>query len=208
MALTRPRLFTFDVFGTLVDWRAGLERSIGRPLSAGEFDAVIDRQGELERAFAAYADIVAQSLREVLRIDPARARAVAAGLGRWPLFADAREGIQRIRRVAPCVATTNSDAAHGAHVREQLGAMDGWICAEEVRAYKPDRRVWETASETFGVAFGPAWWHVSAYADYDLTTARELGLTTVLVERPHHRGGMHDFAVRDLLDLAARARAL
>ena len=56
-----------------------------------------------------------------------------------------------------------------------------------------------------GVSFGPHWWHVSAYADYDLETARGLGLTTVFVERPHARPGRAEIRVRDLGELARRA---
>jgi hypothetical protein len=45
---------------------------------------------------------------------------------------------------------------------------------------------------------------VSAYADYDLATARTLGLTCVYVERPHARPGPSDLAVADLDSLAER----
>ena len=53
---------------------------------------------------------------------------------------------------------------------------------------------------------GPAWWHVSAYADYDLVAARKLGLTCVFVGRPHARRGdpaLADVVVADLAELAA-----
>jgi len=43
---------------------------------------------------------------------------------------------------------------------------------------------------------------VSAYADYDLRTARELGLTCVFVRRPHSRAGDADVTVPDLAALA------
>jgi len=58
------------------------------------------------------------------------------------------------------------------------------------------------------MAFGPAWWHVSAYADYDLTTARALGLTTILVRRPHHRPGAPDLVDRAFDDLSELAFAI
>ena len=204
----RPRLFSFDIFGTVLDWRTGLERSLGRALSEAEFDAVVDRQGELEQSFAPYAEIVARSLREVLGVAEGPAAAIGREAGRWPLFPDSREGMQRLRKVAPCVAITNSDLAHGADVRLQLGEMDGWLCAEQLRLYKPDRRAWEAAAKARGEPFGPGWWHVSAYADYDLGVARQLGLTCVFVERPHARPGPRDVVARDLLELAALVEAL
>ena len=192
----KPLLLTFDIFGTVVDWRAGLGER--------DFDRIVDVQGELEQQrFRPYTEIVAESLVRVRRLDAVTAAAIAANVGKWPLFPDSREALRRLRRVAPCVATTNSDRAHGEQVQEQLGfALDGWICAEDVRAYKPDRRIWDAASRKMNRPFDRAWWHVSAYADYDLRTARELGLTAVFVQRAHSRPGIADVTVPDLTRLA------
>ena len=201
----RPRLFTFDVFGTIVDWRSGLRKALaGRLVSDGDFDRLIDAQGSLEQGgFRRYTDIVAESLVQVLGVPPEEADGIAAGTGTWPLYPDSKAALQRLRRIAPCAATTNSDRAHGEDVQRSLGyRLDGWICAEDVRAYKPDRRVWEMAAERMQTSYGAGWWHVSAYADYDLRTAGELGLTRVFVERPHCRPGEADHAVPDLSALA------
>ena len=199
MSIERPLLLTFDIFGTVLDWRRGLS------LEGAQFERVIDRQGELEQQarFRPYAEIVAQSLVDVLRMNAVAAAAAGAEAGRWPLFADSRDALARLRRIAPCVAMSNSDRAHGVQVQEQLGALDGWICAEELRVYKPDARFWHEVARRRGVAFGPRWWHVSAYADYDHRTAKELGLTCVLVRRPHSRPGPCDLEVPDLAALAA-----
>ena len=207
----RPRLFTFDVFGTIVDWRAGVRKALGsRPLSDADFDRVIDVQGELEQGpFRPYSEIVADSLVRVFSLPRAEADRIGAEAGSWPLYPDSAEALRRLARIAPCAATTNSDRRHGENVQRALGhRLDGWICAEDVRAYKPDRRVWDVAKERMTVPYGREWWHVSAYADYDLRTATELGLTRVLVRRPHCRPGEADHVVPDLAalaDLAAKA---
>jgi len=192
----KPSLFTFDIFGTVLDWRAGL--------GAEDFDRIVDVQGELESGrFRSYAEIVAESLVRVRRLDAVSAARFGAEAGTWPLFSDSVEALRRLRRVAPCAAITNSDRAHGEQVQGQLGfRLDGWICAEEVRAYKPDPRMWEAASRKMAVPFGRGWWHVSAYADYDLRTARAAGLTCVFVQRPHSRPGEADLVVPDLGALA------
>ena len=192
-----PALLTFDIFGTVLDWRKGVGES--------DFDRIVDVQGDLEQQqrFRTYTEIVAESLVRVRRVDVVTAAGIAAQAGNWPLFPDSRDALRRIRAVAPCVATTNSDRAHGEQVQAQLGFQpDGWICAEEVRAYKPDRRIWEAAARKMGKPFDRSWWHVSAYADYDLRTARELGLTSVFVRRPHSRPGPADITVADLAALA------
>ena len=196
-------LLTFDVFGTVLDWRSGLRAALGGSLSDAEFDRIVDRQGELERDFRPYREIVAQSLVEELGTDVERAAQIGAAAGTWPLFSDSATGLRRLRAVARCAAITNSDPEHRPQIEEQLGfALDGWICAGEVRAYKPDPGMWRAAARRMGVAPGRDWWHVSAYADYDLGTARALGLTCVFVRRPHSRPGPADLVVEDLGGLA------
>jgi 2-haloalkanoic acid dehalogenase type II len=194
-------LLTFDIFGTVLDWRAGLAR-----LTDAQFEQAIDRQAELEQGtWRSYTEIVARSLMSVAPFDAVTAARLGAEAGNWPLFADSAEALRKLRSVAPCQAITNSDKSHGEQVQAQLGfRLDGWICAEEVRAYKPDRKMWEAASARMGVPFSRDWWHVSAYADYDHKTARALGLTCVFVKRPHSRSGPADLAVNDLSELAER----
>jgi 2-haloalkanoic acid dehalogenase type II len=203
----RPRLFTFDIFGTVLDWRRGLREAVattGAVMDDATFDRIIDAQAALESGpFRRYAEIVAESLVQVLGMDRAAATAIGRGAGEWPLFPDSADALRRLRRIAPCAATTNSDSSHGRSVQRSLGFdLDEWICAEEIRAYKPDPRVWREAVKRTGIEPGPSWWHVSAYADYDLATARSLGLTCVFVNRPHARPGPSDLSVADLHELA------
>ncbi|MGH7682100.1 MAG: HAD family hydrolase, partial [Candidatus Eiseniibacteriota bacterium] len=137
-----PTLFTFDIFGTVLDWRRGLTEAVeakGVGLGDREFDAVIDYQARAEAlTYRPYADILADSLNKVLRVERRAARAIAADAGRWPLYSDSADALRRLMRIAPCVAMTNSDQDHGRHVQEQLGfRLSGWICAEDVRCYKP-----------------------------------------------------------------------
>ncbi len=208
-----PRLLTFDLFGTVVDWRRGLAETLataGHALTPGEFDRLVDRQGALEQSppFRSYREITALSLVEIAGLDPAVADAIGAAVGTWPAFPDSAAALRRLMAVAPCAATTNSDRAHGEQVQDALGLrLSAWFCAEEVRCYKPDPRFWREVSARLGIEPGPGWWHVSAYADYDLDVAASLGLTTVFVERPHARPGPAAHRVKDLGDLARLVEA-
>jgi len=135
--LSAPSLLTFDIFGTVVDWRRGLTESVrshGVEMGDREFQAVIDWQARAEsQAYQSYADILGESLVRVLRLDREASRAIAAGAGRWPLFPDSADGLRTLMRSAPCVAMTNSDQMHRRQVEDQLGfRMSGWICAEDV----------------------------------------------------------------------------
>jgi 2-haloalkanoic acid dehalogenase type II len=201
-----PRLLTFDLFGTVVDWRSGLRLACaahGFPLDDPAFERIIDAQAEDEQGvFRPYVEIVQRSLVRGLGMPPAEARAIGEAAGEWPVFGDAPSAFRGLLETAPCAATTNSDLRHRAPIEDQLGVrLEPWICAEEVGAYKPDERIWTAAAARAGIAPGRDWWHVSAYADYDLATARRLGLTCVLVRRPHHRPGTSDLVDLDVADL-------
>ncbi len=212
-ASPRPRLLTFDIFGTVVDWRRGLTQAVrahGIELSPADFERVIDTQARLEaEAFRSYREVTAASLVEVLRLDPAAADAIGAAVGTWPLYPDAGAGLRRLQALAPCAAMTNSDRAHGEQVQAQLGwRLTHWIAAEEVRVYKPAEAFWRATAALVGIEPGPHWWHVSAYADYDLEVASRLGLTTVFVPRPHARPGPATHTARDLVALAELVEGL
>ena len=160
--MERPALLTFDIFGTVLDWRRGLREAVaehGASLDEETFDRVVDAQGAAEQGrFRSYAAITAASLVQELALPVPAARAIGRTVGTWPLYEDARPGLARLLRLAPCVATTNSDGVHGEQVQRALGfRLSGWISAEEARCYKPAAGVWRFASRRFGVPFGRHW---------------------------------------------------
>ncbi len=190
-----------------MDWQRGLAEALaphGVALTQETFDRVIDAQSSAEASqFLPYRTIVARSLMEVFGLSPAVAAIIGAQVGEWPFFDDSVQALQRISTLVPCAAITNSDHEHGAQIRARLGfAIAGWVCAEGVTRYKPDPALWRVASRELGLPFGSDWWHVSAYADYDLTTAGQLGLTRVFVRRPVARPGGADLTVGSLKELA------
>ena len=167
-----PKLLTFDIFGTVLDWRTGLTQAVQAQtggIEAQQFERVIDYQAQEEaKLYRSYREITALSLVNVLGLSPELAREIGARVGEWPLFPDVREGMKRLISIAPCVAMTNSDEVHGEQVQKQLGfPLSAWICAEETRCYKPSPLFWKAAANRLGVTFDKDWWHVSAYADYD-----------------------------------------
>jgi 2-haloacid dehalogenase len=203
----KPQLITFDVFGTIVDWRSGLRADLekaGAGCSDALFDQIIAAQAKAEkRAFRTYREITAVSLVEVVGLDAQVADEIGLRVGLWPLYADARDGLRRLQQMVPCMAMTNSDRIHGKQVQDQLGfSLSDWLCAEDVHVYKPDPAFWFAVAARRNLELTQNWWHASAYADYDLRTAGSLGLTTVFVKRAHALAGSADHAVLDLGQLA------
>jgi 2-haloacid dehalogenase len=207
MISLKPTLFTFDIFGTVIDWRGGLKRDVakvGRKVEDADFDRLIDLQADLEQErFRSYREITALSLVALCGLDRATADDIGAKVGFWPLYPDVPEGMARLQSQAACCAMTNSDRSHGEQAQDQLGfRLNHWIPAEEVKVYKPNPHFWHAVAERLGRPFGKDWWHVSAYADYDLEVAQNLGLTTVFVDRPHARVGVADLEVKNLIELS------
>ncbi len=205
--ISRPALMTFDIFGTVLDWHTGLEnacRSAGRALLKDEFDRIVDLQGELEQGpYLDYVSITCRSLVDAIGIGRTEAARIAADIATWPLYPDATL-LRDLMEVSPCAAMTNSDRVHAETIQTRLGCrLHDWLCAEDVRLYKPDPRFWWHMRDRREVDFGPHWWHISAYADYDIAVAKNLGLTTVFVERPHARSGEASYTICGLDDLLA-----
>ena len=156
---------TFDIFGTVLDWRTGLEnacRAEGRALLEGEFDRIVDAQGDLERGpYLDYAAITRRSLIDAIGLDEMSATKIASNIGAWPLYPDAAL-LPDLMRVSPCAAMTNSDRNHGAAIQTRLGHhLSDWLCAEDIRLYKPDPRFWRYMRDRQKIDFGPHWWHIS-----------------------------------------------
>jgi 2-haloalkanoic acid dehalogenase type II len=198
----RPSLITFDIFGTVLDWRSGLEAAChqaGRTLGQGEFDRIVDAQAALEHGpYLTYTTITRRSLADTLGLPDAQVTAISDSIGAWPLYNDAHL-LRKLMQIAPCAAMTNSDRAHGEAIQAHLGfRLDTWLCAEDTRLYKPNPGFWRHMSRLRGIEPAPDWWHVSAYADYDLRVANELGLTTVFVDRPHARPDAATYRVAGL----------
>jgi 2-haloacid dehalogenase len=88
-----PRWATFDCYGTLVDWNAGIARELERLLGKADLDRyhAIEPRVQRERPTAAYRDVMAAVLAELAAEDgielPEDERdALGRSLPDWPVF--------------------------------------------------------------------------------------------------------------------------
>ena len=198
------RVLTFDCYGTLIDWEAGI-LAVLRPWAAANQVEVNDEK--LLQAFgAAESGVQAEKpqtlYREVLRESMVRigigfgkaARqeecdALANSVGEWPAFADTADSLRALKGWHKLMVVSNVDKASFSRTAPKLGvSLDGLVTAEEVGAYKPDRRMFERALSVAG-----DWGiqpkevlHVAQSLYHDIAPAKALGLRTVWVDR---RGG-------------------
>jgi 2-haloacid dehalogenase len=218
---------TFDCYGTLIDWENGILTAIAPVLERHKISAGPE---QVLRLFAKYeAEEEArswQSYRGVLR---SVMSAIAAELNFSPRCLRSRgtagfrgKLAQRFRtRSLRCagskgatrlVIISNIDDALFAKTAELLEVeFDGAITAEQVRHYKPSPENFRFALKRLGVSPRQVL-HVAQSLFHDHVPAKQLGFTTVWVNRPSRLPAPDlslpaevrpDLEVRDLQSLVA-----
>jgi 2-haloacid dehalogenase len=199
---------TFDCYGTLIDWETGITRVV-RPWvdainPAIPTDLVItsfalhQAKHQQTRPTLLYPEVLARTWKDIERTfgwneDPAHAAAFAASVPDWPPFADTVESLKYLARFYKLVILSNVDNASLAEtVRRQLQVpFEATVTAEDVASYKPGlphfTRTFERLAAK-GIAKGEIL-HVAQSKHHDIRPGRELGLTTVWVNRRHDRPG-------------------
>ena len=194
---------TFDCYGTLIDWEAGLTAAF-RPIliahgaTAGE-DDVLERFAVHEAAIEAgpyrtYRQVLAEAVRGVCReigIDPTaeEVAAFAASVSDWPAFPDSTAALALLKERFRLGVITNCDNDLFAASNRRLGIDFDWIVtAQQVGSYKPAERNFEVAFERLGLPRARIL-HVAQSLFHDHAPARRLGLTSVWIDRRHGREG-------------------
>ena len=199
----RFKVLTFDCYGTLIDWEAGILDGLRSMLPGGAAEATDD---ELLEAFAGaeatleagpwrpYREVLARAGQAVAaRFGSRLDEPTAAGFGRsvveWPAFADAALSLRRLAERYELGVITNCDDDLFAASNRLLGEPFRWVVtAEQVRSYKPARRHFEVALERIDAAPEHVL-HVAQSLYHDHVPARELGLATAWIDRRAGRGG-------------------
>ena len=214
----RTRWATFDCYGTLVDWNAGIRAELER-LAPGE-DAGrlletyhdVERRLQRERPSASYRDVMAAGLEEVVSEAGAELReserdALGGSLPRWPIFPEVPGALAEARERGWRLAVlTNSDRDLIDASLEVIGVpFDVTVVASEIGSYKPAHGHWRVFYETTE-ADSELHVHVAQSHFHDIAPAGELGLTSVWINR---LGERHEPApTRELRDLNGLADVL
>ena len=185
-----PRWATFDCYGTLVDWNEGIRRELTRLFGAERAPELLERYHDAERE--AQAESPEASYREVLKRALARVGPVPAGeedalprsLASWPVFPEVRAALEEARaRGWRLAILSNTDRDFIEDSKRQIGVpFDETVVASEIGSYKPSHRHWHEFFQRTG-ADRRRHVHVAASLFHDIAPARELGLTSVWINR-------------------------
>jgi 2-haloacid dehalogenase len=221
---------TFDCYGTLIDWEAGILAALAPVLAAhgvrAQDEALLAAFARHEAALEAgpyrrYAEVLGGCLRglgEELGFAPDDAEAAAFGrsVADWPAFADSADALARLQaRFRLGVITNCDDDLFAASNRRLRVEFDWVVTAEQAQGYKPREATFEFALARMDVPRSRVL-HVAQSLFHDHVPAKALGMTTVWIDRRGDRPGtgatppasaQPDLRLPDLASLAALAEA-
>ncbi|HEY7589768.1 MAG TPA: haloacid dehalogenase type II [Candidatus Limnocylindrales bacterium] len=224
----RFEALTFDCYGTLIDWEAGIlaaiRRVLGRGVAGVPDDAILESYARAEAALEAgpyrrYREVLAEAMRQVGRelgvaVDDEAAAAFGGSVGEWPAFPDSAEALGVLANRYRLGVITNCDDDLFAASNRRLGVTFDWVVtAEQVGSYKPDPRNFEAALDRIGLPRERIL-HVAQSLFHDHVPARRLGLATAWIDRRRGRAGFGatppaeatpDVAVPDMASFARLA---
>jgi 2-haloalkanoic acid dehalogenase type II len=196
-------ILSFDCYGTLIDWEAGLWEALQPLLKSGAGRAV-GREQAL-RAFAAhenrvereqpgllYPDLLAQVHADIaaefgLRSSAALNRAFGASVPGWPPFPDSPGALRSLQDHFKLVILSNVDRSSFAASQRLLGIeFDAVYTAQDIGSYKPSGANFayliEHVRQDFGL--GPdSILHTAQSLYHDHVPARACGLANAWIDR-------------------------
>ena len=199
----RFEALTFDCYGTLIDWEAGLANAF-RPILAAhgiaqDDDDVLTRFASYEATaeagpYQTYRQVLAAGLRGVageLGFEPSEEESAAfsGSVVDWPAFPDSAAALARLKSRFRLGVITNCDDDLFAASNERLGVEFDWIVtAQQLRSYKPAERNFTLAFDRIGLPRDRIL-HVAQSLFHDHAPAQRLGMTTVWIDRRQGRPG-------------------
>ena len=200
--LTRFKVMSFDVVGTLIDFERGMLDFIRRsvPQAAAVSDAAIldsYRRARGSDAAGRFPDDLARVWHELARElalpdDRGLAEAFRDSVPAWPAFADSRDALRRLRTRCKLVAMTNAQRWALAHFENTLGhPFDDTVSVDDAGVEKPDPQFFAFTRGRLSVAgFALAdILHVAQSQYHDIGVARALGYTVCWIERRKGQSG-------------------
>jgi 2-haloacid dehalogenase len=218
VAIDDSRWATFDCYGTLVDWNAGIVAELGRLLGESDRERLLARYHEIEPRVQSehptwsYRDVMAAVLAQMAAEDAvalpdSENDALGRSLPGWPVFADVPDALaQAHARGWKLMALSNTDRDFIEASMTAIGVpFEGAVVASEIGSYKPGHRHWQAFYELTG-ADRDRHVHVAQSHFHDIVPAHQLGIPSIWINRLHERGD--PAPTRELPDLNGLADVL
>jgi 2-haloacid dehalogenase len=205
--LTRYKALSFDCYGTLIDWEAGIAAilrpwAVEQDLNLGDEELLLAYAGseadiEREMPAALYPDVLAAAFRRVGErlggtVGDGWAERLGHSVPEWPAFPDSAAALARLAERYQLIILSNVHRAGFAGSNQRLrGDFAAIITAEDVGAYKPaanhfralDIKLAELNLDRTELV------HVAQSLFHDHVPAKREGLPSVWINRRHDRPG-------------------
>lgn len=200
---------TFDCYGTLIDWEAGILLGT-RPVLTTR--GITPTDNEILELFAEketyielqlnptcnpplpYKEVLTLTMAEMAKaygFEPTLQELVALrnSLQHWPAFPDSVEALKVLKSHFKLGILSNVDDDLFAFSNQKLQVEFDWIVtAGQVGSYKPNHRNFEVMLGRLGLPKNKVL-HVAQSLHHDIRPANEVGLTTVWINRRGTRPG-------------------
>ncbi len=235
MRLGDFKVLSFDCYGTLIDWEAGIWTAL-QPLlgkTAGGLareDALAafahhESAQEVETPGLLYSELLARVHRQLAAewgaaTTPEEDRAFGGSVGDWPAFPDTPAALAYLQRFYQLVILSNVDRASFARSNPRLGVeFTAILTAEEIGSYKPDPRNFRYLLDRLAVlGHRPGdLLHVAQSLYHDHAPANRCGLRSAWIDRRQGKSGgatppaaaeiHYDFCFTSLAELAEAHQA-
>jgi 2-haloalkanoic acid dehalogenase type II len=213
----RYRYLTFDCYGTLIDWRSGIEaglRSAFGELGIGGqelLDAYVEAEKRQESAYMKYREVLGRTALSMagslgVSVSIGAAERFAASVPSWPAFPDTGRFLHEMgsggyKRYI--LSNVDNDLLDGTIQKNGL-EVDGYVTAEEVGSYKPNPGHWLRFMKKTGARREEVL-HVAQSVYHDIVPAQGLGIASAWVNRygePMPAGAEPAFVSDSLANLA------
>ena len=203
MKLSDYKVLTFDCYGTLIDWEAGIWDALqpllmanGRSditrLAALESHAILEHKQEIETPGMLYTDLLTSvhrafaakfDLQSSVQLDSDFGDSVA----HWPAFPDTADALRYLQTRFKLVILSNVSRAGFAASNRKLGVeFDAIYTAEDVGSYKPAAANFEYLFERLNADLGLAQTdilHTAQSLFHDHVPAKKFGLANAWIDR-------------------------
>lgn len=221
---------SFDCYGTLIEWEAGILPTLrgmladhGPNLSDA---ALLELYGEFEAEaetgpYQSYRNVLESVVERFgdhfdFRPSPTELRSLHESIPEWPPFPDTVVALRALQKHYKLAVISNIDDDLFAATRKRLSVdFDFVVTAHQARSYKPSLNNFQLALRAMGIS-PDRLLHAAQSVYHDVIPAQSLGISTVWVNRRSARPGVGavraavarpDLEVADLATLAALATA-
>ncbi len=235
MRLTDFKALTFDCYGTLIDWEAGMMHALGGLVERSKRkltrDLILEAHARHESAqqrqtpTKRYSDllpIVYKRLAEEwgVAVSIGECEAYGQSVRHWPAFPDSAAALQYLKTFYKLIILSNVDNRSFSFSNARLDvAFDATYTADDIGSYKPDDRNFAYMVEhvgDLGLAKGDIL-HTAESLFHDHVPARRHAIANCWIHRRHAQDGFGatmdpgqtpkiDFKFNSMAELAAAHR--